>query len=302
MQKVLVIIGPTGVGKTALSIQIAQHYQCPIISADSRQIYKEIPIGTAAPTKQEQQSVKHYFIGNKSITEQYNAGQYERDCLQLLEQLNREKNPIAVIVGGSMLYVDAVCKGVLDDIPTIDTAIREQVKALYQQHGLEFLQEQVQQADEAYWQQVDKNNPQRLMHCLAVKMQTGKPLTSFWQQKKREEKFDFIKLGLQMPREKLYEQINARVDKMMEQGLLQEAEKMYPNKHLNALNTVGYKELFRYFDGEYTLEEAIEKIKQHSRHYAKRQMTWFRADQTINWINKDEKYEEIIRFVDDLLR
>jgi len=292
MPTLLVITGPTGVGKTELTLRLAEHCKCPIVSADSRQIYREIPIGTAAPKADELERVKHYFVGTKSVTEDYNAGAYERDCLALLEQLQAkaENNPFAILTGGSMMYIDAVCKG-FDDIPTIPTSCRENVREMYAAGGLEKLQQEVQRLDPDYWQQVDSCNPQRLMHCIEVTLAAGKPYSSFRRQNRVKRDFNILKIALQRPREELYQRINARVEQMLAEGLEAEARKVYPLKKYNSLQTVGYRELFDYFDGKTTWEEAIRLIKQNTRHYAKRQMTWFRADKTIKWLDANETYE-----------
>ena len=293
MPTLLVILGPTGVGKTELSLQLAEEYGCPIVSADSRQIYRDLPIGTAAPTEEEQARVKHYFVGCKQLTETYSAGQYARDCTALLQQLFQSYDRV-VMVGGSMMYIDAVCKG-LDDIPDVPEALRNEVRKQYAAHGLTWLQEQVAQLDPTYWEEVDRQNPQRLMHCVEICQATGKPYSSFRKSTTltAEKRGFYVEYRMvERPREELYERINLRVHKMIEAGLLEEArnalEKVgamengvvkaeYPNLLPNSLNTVGYKELIPYFKGEYPLERAIELIQQNSRHYAKRQMTWWRA-------------------------
>lgn len=292
MPTLLVILGPTGVGKTELSLQLAEEYGCPIVSADSRQIYRDLPIGTAAPTAQEQARAKHYFVGCKQLTETYSAGQYARDCTALLHQLFQTHERV-VMVGGSMMYIDAVCKG-LDDIPDVPEALRNEVRKQYAAHGLIWLQEQVAQLDPTYWEEVDRQNPQRLMHCVEICQATGKPYSTFRKNNTltaAERGFEVEYRMVERPREELYERINLRVHKMIEAGLLEEArnalEKVgvmengvvkeeYENLLPNSLNTVGYKELIPYFKGEYPLARAIELIQQNSRHYAKRQMTWWR--------------------------
>lgn len=293
MPTLLVILGPTGVGKTELSLQLAEQYGCPIVSADSRQIYRDLPIGTAAPTAEEQARAKHYFVGSKQLKETYSAGQYARDCTALLQQLFQSHERV-VMVGGSMMYIDAVCKG-LDDIPDVPEELRNEVRKQYAAHGLTWLQEQVAQLDPNYWEKVDRQNPQRLMHCVEICQATGKPYSSFRKSTTltaEERGFDVEYRMVERPREELYERINLRVHKMIDAGLLEEArsafEKVgvmkdgvvkveYENLLPNSLNTVGYKELIPYFKGEYPLERAIELIQQNSRHYAKRQMTWWRA-------------------------
>lgn len=292
MPTLVVILGPTGVGKTELSLRLAEEYGCPIVSADSRQIYSDLPIGTAAPSPEEQARVKHYFIGCKQLTETYNAGQYARDCRALLNQLFLTHERV-VMVGGSMMYIDAVCKG-LDDIPDIPQSIRQQVREQYAESGLEWLQAEVERLDPEYWNEVDRQNPQRLMHCLEVYHASGKPYSNFRVSgignRVAENDFDIEYRIVERPRAELYERINLRVHKMIEAGLLNEArtalEKVGAMENgvlkddielPNSLNTVGYKELLPYFKGEYTLNRAIELIQQNSRHYAKRQMTWWRS-------------------------
>ena len=288
MPKLVVILGPTGVGKTEKSLELAERWGCPIVSADSRQIYRDLPIGTAAPSAEEQARVKHYFIGTKALHETYNAGQYARDCQALLSELFKSHERV-LMVGGSMMYIDAVCKG-LDDIPEVPTEIREHMRNEYQKKGLEWLQSEVERLDPVYWQEVDKQNPQRLMHCIEVTLAAHQPYSSFRKGglTAEERGFDVEYIMIERPREELYERINLRVHKMMEQGLLQEAQRAFDQLGLlgdepldensipNSVNTVGYKELLKYFRGEWSLERAIEMIQQNSRHYAKRQMTWWR--------------------------
>ena len=292
MPRLIVIIGATGVGKTARAIEVAKQYGCPIVSADSRQIYRDLPIGTAAPTAQEQAGIPHYFVGCKDLDEVYSAGQYARDCHALLQDLFT-KHETVVMVGGSMMYVDAVCHG-MDDIPEVPAAIREEVRLEYQQKGIEWLQQEVQRLDSTYWQQVDQHNPQRLMHCIEVSRASGQPYSCFRKREKHADNhplpFDVQYIMVERPREELYERINLRVEQMVERGLLQEAKAAFQKLHIpldgnieldystlpNSVNTVGYKELLRYFRGEWTLQRAIEMIQQNSRHYAKRQLTWWR--------------------------
>lgn len=291
MPTLVVILGATGVGKTELSLQLAKKYGCPIVSADSRQIYRELPIGTAAPTTDEQAMIQHYFIGCKELTETYNAGQYARDCKRLLAELFLTHERV-VMVGGSMMYIDAVCKG-LDEIPNVPETIRKDIQNQYAAHGLSWLQRQVQEVDPIYWEEVDQQNPQRLMHCLEVCRTSGDTYSSF--RKKRvltdaERGFKVEYCMVERPREELYERINLRVYKMIEAGLVEEAQSAFKKLGVslhpkedgvkeilpNSVNTVGYKELLPYFRNEYSLERAIELIQQNSRHYAKRQMTWWR--------------------------
>ena len=287
MHKLLVITGSTGVGKTELTLRLAESLGCEIVNADSRQIYREIPIGTAAPTKDEQARVKQWFVGTKSVTENYSAGDYERDCLEVLDKLGDK----AILSGGSMLYIDAVCNG-LDDIPKVDEALRNQVRREYEQKGLEWLQAEVQRLDPAYWAIVDRQNPQRLIHCVELSLGTGKPYSSYRKRDVKARNFEVVKVALERPREELYERINNRVDKMIADGLEEEARSVYPLRQLNSLQTVGYREMFLYFDGEITRDEAIRLIKQNSRHYAKRQLTWFGADKTIHWLDAKMDYEK----------
>ena len=298
MPKLVVILGPTGVGKTEKSLELAEQWGCPIVSADSRQIYRDLPIGTAAPSAEEQARVKHYFIGTKDLHETYNAGQYARDCNTLLAELF-QKHERVLMVGGSMMYIDAVCKG-LDDIPDIPAELREQVRNQYQEKGLEWLQTEVERLDPIYWQEVDKQNPQRLMHCIEVTLASGQPYSNFRKggRTAQERGFDVEYIMIERPREELYERINLRVHKMIEQGLLSEAQRAFDKLGLlnnnpldestipNSVNTVGYKELLKYFRGEWTLERAIEMIQQNSRHYAKRQMTWWRRTMNNNTDNQ----------------
>ena len=292
MPTLVVILGPTGAGKTELSLRLAEEYGCPIVSADSRQIYRDLPIGTAAPTAEEQARVQHYFIGCKALTETYNAGQYARDCKQLLTNLFQQHERV-IMVGGSMMYIDAVCNG-LDDIPDVPKTIRREVQRQYAELGLTWLQQEVQQIDPVYWAEVDQQNPQRLMHCVEVTRASGKPYSTFRTNSTltaAERGFDVEYRMVQRPREELYQRINLRVHKMMEQGLLDEAHRAFTQLGIslsptidatnellpNSINTVGYKELLPYFRGEYNLDRAIELIQQNSRHYAKRQMTWWRS-------------------------
>lgn len=296
----VLILGPTGVGKTELSLRVAEHLGCPILNCDSRQVYRHLPIGTAAPTAEEQARVKHYFVATRELEEDYNAGQYERDALDLLELLFAEHD-ILVMTGGSMLYADAVCHG-LDDLPAVPADIRQEVQSGYEQGGLAWLQEQVQRLDPDYWNTVDQSNPARLAHCVELCLTAGKPYSSMLTKKPAQRPFRILKIGLERPREELYERINGRVLQMMDNGLLDEARKVYPKRHLNSLQTVGYKELFGYLSGEYDLDRAIELIQQNTRHYAKRQLTWFRRDKAIHWLNANDDYEKNICIIDDLLR
>lgn len=296
----LLILGPTGVGKTELSLRVAEHFGCPILNCDSRQIYRSIPIGTAAPTEEEQARVKHYFVATRDLDQDYNAGQYERDAIALMEKLFRTCDTL-VMTGGSMLYADAVCNG-LDDLPAVPETIRRQVHQAYETQGLAWLQSEVQRLDPDYWNEVDQQNPARLTHCVELCLTTGKPYSSLRTATSKIRPFRILKIGLERPREELYDRINRRVEQMIADGLVEEARKVYHLRHLNSLQTVGYRELFACFDGEYDLARAIELIQQNTRHYAKRQMTWFRRDKMIHWLNADIDYEENIHLIDDLLR
>ncbi len=309
MPTLLVIVGPTGVGKTELSLCLAERYACPIVNADSRQIYREIPIGTAAPTAEQQARVKHFFVGTHSLQEDYNAGQYERDAVALLTDLSqqgiskgyaRDKQPFAILTGGSMMYIDAVVHG-LDDIPTVSQKIRTRVQDGYRQNGLEWLQQQVEQLDPEYFATVDKQNPQRLMHCLEICLQTGRTFTEFRQGRSQSRPWRTIMVGLQRDRAVLYDRINSRVLEMMEQGLLEEVRAVYPLREKNSLQTVGYRELFRYLNGEWTLDEAVGMIQQNSRHYAKRQLTWWGRNTEIHWIDASSPLDEQIQKIDKLI-
>jgi len=302
MPTLLLIVGPTGVGKTELSLRVAEHFGCPILNCDSRQIYRGIPIGTAAPTEEEQARVKHYFVATRDLEEDYNAGQYERDALALLEELFAT-HEVVVMTGGSMLYADAVCDG-LDDLPNVPTEIRAEVMAkgrMANGEGLKWLQAEVQRLDPDYWQIVDQQNPARLAHCVELCMTTGKAYSSLRTNTRKERPFRIIKIGLERDRAGLYARIDKRVEQMVKEGLVEEARSVYPKRQLNSLQTVGYRELFAHFDGEYDLNRAIELIQQNTRHYAKRQMTWFRRDKDIHWLNANDDYEKNIHLIDTLL-
>lgn len=300
---ILVLLGPTGVGKTELSLRLAEYYHCPIINADSRQIYRELPIGTAAPTADEQRRVKHYLVATHELEDTYNAGQFARDAQDILNQLGEESKPgiCAIVSGGSMLYIDALCGG-LDDIPDVPADVRERVRVNYKEKGLEWLQNQVQQLDPEYWETVDRQNPQRLMHCVEVTLAAGKPYSTYRRGSSDSPTGNhqqrFIKVGLNRKREELYERINRRVDGMMQEGLEAEAQNAY---HRLAAPTVGYRELFDFFAGRCTKEQAVDMIKQNSRHYAKRQLTWWRRDNSIHWLDATLDYEELLHTIDELL-
>lgn len=288
----IVITGPTAVGKTALTIELAQHYGTPVINADSRQIYRELKIGTAAPSDEQQQQARHYFVGTKSIHDYYNASMYEQEVMSLLSESTTQINLLA---GGSMMYIDAVCNGI-DDIPTVRDDIREEMKRRYQEEGLEALCADLQRLDPEHYAIVDRQNYRRVIHALEICYQTGKTYTSFRTQAKKERPFHIVKIGLNCERDILYNRINARVDEMMEKGLMKEAESLYAFRQQNALNTVGYKELFDYMDGRWSLEEAIERIKGNTRRYARKQLTWFKRDQQVQWFRPDQK-DEILKYI-----
>lgn len=300
MQTLFVIIGPTGVGKTETCLQVAEHLNTPIVNADSRQIFKEIPIGTAAPTAEQRQRVRHYFVGTHSIADYYSAAMYEADVMRLLPRLFEESSSsTALLSGGSMMYVDAVCKGI-DDIPTINDETRELMKRRLAEEGLEALVEELRQLDPEHWAIVDKHNPRRVIHALEICHMTGKTYTSFRTNSVKQRPFRIVKIGLNREREELYERINLRVLQMMELGLEQEARSMYTLRHLNALNTVGYKELFQHFDGGIPLEEAVRQIQSNTRRYMRKQLTWFKRDEEIRWFHPD-KIKEILNYVDSFL-
>ena len=292
MKQLIVITGPTGVGKTELCLQIAEHYGIDIINADSRQIYSEIPIGTAAPSDEQMKRVRHYFVGNHHVGDYYSASLYEQEVLHLIEKSDKT---LHLLTGGSMMYIDAVCKGI-DDIPTVTPEIREAIYQQFAQEGLAPILEELKAADPKHYEEVDRQNYKRVIHAVEICRMTGKPYSSFRTNTRKSRPFQIIKVGLTRDREELYDRINRRVDVMMEEGLLEEARGVYPYRALNALNTVGYKELFNYFSGEWTLDLAIEKIKRNSRVYARKQMTWFKHDPEIHWFHPDEE-EAIFQFL-----
>ena len=298
MQTLFVVVGPTGVGKTECCLDIARHLQVPIINADSRQIFAELPIGTAAPTPEQQQRVRHYFVGNHHLDDYYSASLYEQDVLRLLPTLFSQ-HPVALMTGGSMMYIDAVCKGI-DDIPTILPEIREWMMTRLTQEGLPALVEELRELDPEHYQIVDKNNPRRVVHALEICHQTGTTYSSFRTNSSKQRPFHIVKIGLNREREELYDRINRRVWLMMEQGLETEARNVFPQRHLNALNTVGYKELFAYFDGLIPREEAIRQIQSNTRRYMRKQLTWFKKDETIRWFHPQE-YKDIINYVDEIV-
>ncbi len=294
MKNLIVITGPTGVGKTELCLRLADFFNVPIINADSRQIFAEIPIGTAAPTIKQQERTKHYFVGTHKLTDYYSASLYEQDVIQLLDKLF-EDSDIAILTGGSMMYIDAVCNGI-DDIPTVDENTRETMKRRLATEGLPALVEELKQLDPEHWNIVDRNNPRRVVHALEICHMTGKTYTSFRKNEKKKRPFNIIKIGLTLPREVLYNRINARVIDMINNGFVEEARKVYPLRGLNSLNTVGYKELFDYFDGNISLDDAIFKIQSNTRRYARKQLTWYKKDENMKWFEPNN-VEEILKYI-----
>ncbi len=298
MKTLVVLLGPTGVGKTALALRLAEWLNTPILNADSRQLYRDIPIGTAAPTEEEQKRVKHYFVGTLGLEDYYSAAQYEAEALTLLEQLFQERD-VVLLTGGSMMYIDAVCKGI-DDIPTIDDDTRRLLRQRYEAEGLDPLVAELRLLDPDYHAICDIRNPKRVVHALEICYMTGRTYTSFRCGTKKQRPFRILKIGLRRERQDLFSRINIRVDKMVEAGLLDEARRVLPFRHCNSLNTVGYKELFKHFDGEWTLDFALEKIRRNSRVYAKKQMTWFAHDAETLWFHPD-CLEEIETHLSQLL-
>lgn len=306
MKTLIVILGPTGVGKTALCLRVAQQLHIPIINADSRQIFEELPIGTAAPTAAERQAVRHYFVGDHHLTDYYSASMYEQDVLSLLDRLftgqaeDGRVYDVALMSGGSMMYIDAVCDGI-DDIPTVDDATREWMKRRLADEGLPALVEELHRLDPDHWAVVDRNNPRRVVHALEICHVSGRTYTSFRTNQRKQRPFRIVKIGLDRPREELYERINARVVDMMAQGLEQEARRVYALRGLNSLNTVGYKEMFAYFDGAIDRDEAVRQIQSNSRRYMRKQLTWFKKDDRIKWFSPDN-IEDILNYIDNAIR
>lgn len=301
MAKTLIaVVGPTAIGKTALSIKLANHYNTEIVSADSRQFYKEMTIGTAVPSKDELSSAKHHFIQNLSITEDYSVGDFERDGLALLDKLFKLQD-IVILVGGSGLYVDAIVKG-LNHFPDVDESIRLKLNDSLKKEGLEPLQNQLKTLDPKYFEKVDIHNPHRVIRALEICIGTQKTYTSFLEQDKEERPFNTITVGLEADRTKIYERINDRVDIMMAKGLLKEVKSLEPYKNYNALNTVGYKELFNYLDDEWSLEFAISEIKKNTRRFAKRQLTWFKKNSDTLWFNYKTTEQTIIKVIDNKMQ
>ena len=292
----IIITGPTGVGKTEATLCIAEHFNVPVINADSRQIFSEIPIGTAAPTAEQQLRVQHYFVGNHHLEDYYSASLYEQDVLNII---NSQHTPISLLSGGSMMYIDAVCNGI-DDIPTILPEIREEMMRRLETEGLEQMCNLLQELDSEHWKIVDRNNPRRVIHALEICIQTGKTYTSFRSNTIKERPFNIIKVGLNRDRDELYNRINQRVLDMIEEGMIEEALQVYPKRTLNSLNTVGYKELFEYLDGLTTLDEAIFKIQSNTRRYARKQLTWYKKDTAFQWFNPDN-IEEILNYIHTMI-
>lgn len=291
-QILIVVTGPTAVGKTALTIELARHYGIPVINADSRQIFRELRIGTASPTEEQLRQARHYFVGTKSISDYYNASMYEQEVVELLKV---SPTPINLLSGGSMMYIDAVCNGI-DDIPTIRDDIRQEMKRRYETEGLDALCDDLQRLDPEHYKIVDRQNYRRVIHALEICYQTGRTYTSYRTQQKKPRPFRIVKIGLNREREQLYQRINARVDEMMAEGLLDEVKTLLPYRQLNALNTVGYKEMFDYLDGRWPLEEAVERIKGNTRRYARKQLTWYKRDPEIRWFNPEEQ-QEIMAYI-----
>jgi len=292
----IAITGPTGVGKTETTLRIAEHFNVPVINADSRQIFSEIPIGTAAPTAEQQLRVQHYFVGNHHLEDYYSASLYEQDVLNII---NSQHTPISLLSGGSMMYIDAVCNGI-DDIPTILPEIREEMMRRLETEGLEQMCNLLRELDPEHWKIVDRNNPRRVIHALEICIQTGKTYTSFRSNTIKDRPFNIIKVGLNRDRDELYNRINQRVLDMIEEGMIEEALQVYPKRTLNSLNTVGYKEIFEYLDGLTTLDEAIFKIQSNTRRYARKQLTWYKKDTAFQWFNPDN-IEEILNYVHTMI-
>ncbi|NCC10615.1 MAG: tRNA (adenosine(37)-N6)-dimethylallyltransferase MiaA [Bacteroidia bacterium] len=299
MATLLVLLGPTGVGKTELSLQLAEHFQTEIVSADSRQLFAELKIGTAAPTPEQLQRVPHHLVGTLHLNEYYSAAQYEVDAMSKLTELFK-KHPVVVLTGGSMMYIDAICKGI-DDIPTVDAETRAFIVQKYETEGLEQLCNELRVLDPEYYRIVDLKNYKRILHALEICYMTGRTYTSFRTQSRKERPFQILKIGLTRDREELYERINNRVDEMMKEGLLDEVRSVLPYRQLNSLNTVGYKELFQFLDGEWPLDFAVEKIKQNSRIYSRKQMTWFKRDEEIQWFHPD-RTKEVMDYLEQQIK
>lgn len=298
-KRLISVIGPTAIGKTKLAISLANHFNTEIISADSRQFYKEMCVGTAVPTKEELQSATHHFIQHKSIFEKYSVGDFEKEAIKKLEDIYSDKD-IAIMVGGSGLYVDAVIKG-LDEFPIIEPEIRLQLNKVYEEKGIQYLQDDLKKYDPTYYETVDLNNPHRLIRALEVCLASGLPYSTFLKKENIQRPFQTFTIGITAPRELIYERINKRVDNMMAQGLLEEARAIYEHRALNALQTVGYKEVYNYFEGKWTLDFAIDEIKKNTRRFAKRQLTWFRKNESVLWVAHDEQVSVIIERLEERL-
>lgn len=294
MNSLVILLGPTGVGKTELSLRVAEHFSSPIISSDSRQLYKDLPIGTAAPTAEQIARVQHYMVGTLALTDYYSASSFEEDVMSLLARLH-PTHPTVVMTGGSMMYIDAVIKGI-DDIPTITPEIRTAIYKQYEEDGLAPILAELKEADPQHYDEVDRQNYKRVIHAVEICRMTGQPYSSFRTKSRKERPFRIVRIGLTRERDELYDRINRRVDQMMADGFLEEAHRVYPFRHLNSLNTVGYKELFNYISGEWTLDFAVEKIKRNSRVYARKQITWFKRDADIRWFHPDEE-AAILRYI-----
>ena len=295
----IVILGPTGVGKTDLSIRIAKHFNTVISSSDSRQVYREMSIGTAVPEKEQLEAVKHHFIHTHSIHDYFSSWECEKQTIELLTELYKEKDEV-LLVGGSMMYIDAVCNGI-DEIPTIDPELRQEVFTRYEKDGLESMKMQLKQLDPVFYDQVDLKNAKRVIHAVEICLMTGKPYSELRTNSKKKRDFKIVKIGLNRDRTELYSRINTRVDQMIEEGLIEEAKAIFEFRHYNSLNTVGYKELFEHFDGNISLEKAIELIKRNSRRYAKRQLSWFRRDEEIEWFHPDQE-KEVLQYIEDKIK
>lgn len=301
MNKVILLLGPTGVGKTDLCLEVAKYFQTQIISADSRQVYKDLPIGTASPTSEQLETIKHHLVGMLHVSDYYSASEFEQEALQIIETIH-QTNEVAIVTGGSMMYIDAIWKG-LDNIPTIDEELRQEVWMIFEKEGLESIQKRLKLLDPDFYNQVDLKNHKRVIHALEVCLMTGKPYSALRTNIAKQRPFKIIKIGLMREREELYNRINQRVDEMIRIGLIDEAKQFQSLKHLNSLNTVGYKEIFSYLNGDWTLDFAIDKMKQNTRIYSRKQMTWFKRDKEINWINlsettQTEALEKIIKLTE----
>lgn len=299
MKTLFVLLGPTGVGKTALSLSLARFLHSPILNADSRQIYRDIPICTAAPTDEEQAQVKHYFVGTLPLNQYYSAAQYEAEVITLASDLFKTHDHL-LLTGGSMMYIDAVCRGI-DDIPTVTEATRKLLKQKWEAEGLDALVQQLKELDPDYWATVDRHNPRRIIHALEICLQTGRPYSGFLKQQEKKRPFRIIKIGMVRPRQQLFQRIHDRIHTMISQGMEEEARRVYPLRQYNALNTVGFRELFQYFDGTWSREEAIAKIEKNTRVYAKKQLTWFSRDPSVFWFDASQS-TALLEFAKDMVK